>query len=176
MGYVTLPTERVSWNFCNSVIFNRSIVTLPTERVSWNFHVCTVYLQSIVTLPTERVSWNMDWYRINFIFAVSRSPRSVWVEISFYIGGIIPPIVTLPTERVSWNFRRCFCLWCFCVTLPTERVSWNSYRRDKPPDILLSRSPRSVWVEIVNSFYTNFFKFVTLPTERVSWNTALLEE
>ena len=65
--------------------------------------------------------------------------------------------------------------WCdftytICrVTLPTERVSWNA------ASIILflcspSRSPRSVWVEILQVVLYSDIEVVTLPTERVSWN------
>ena len=59
---------------------------------------------------------------------MSRSPRSVWVEIDNEI-----------TQRGS-----------ILVTLPTERVSWNTGGIVDVIYLTLSRSPRSVWVEIFN--------------------------
>ena len=101
-------------------------VTLPTERVSWNFvPKCPLY-RIRVTLPTERVSWN--WYNSDIVLfcSVSRSPRSVWVEIFILRYAKIQNRVTLPTERVSWNLHGAVSLF----------------------RLLRSRSPRSVWVEI----------------------------
>ena len=66
--------------------------------------------------------------------------------------------------------------WCdftytICrVTLPTERVSWNTVLPSLSPPSSKSRSPRSVWVEIIFLSYMPLSFNVTLPTERVSWN------
>ena len=124
---------------------------------------------------------------------MSRSPRSVWVEITLALITLDKIIVTLPTERVSWNN--------ICVTVH------NKYPESRSPRsvwveipflfqsvfLVTSRSPRSVWVEIsvvLNRRYTVLGHAphgacelkcvgcnqmgrnctVTLPTERVSWN------
>ena len=176
---VTLPTERVSWNFWTYIITSYDIVTLPTERVSWNFTFTLVFAvfcksrspRSVwveifnvsvsicsnlsVTLPTERVSWN--YTKIGFIFAngLSRSPRSVWVEIfEPYMKSYIK-YVTLPTERVSWNDSEIIKRGSILVTLPTERVSWNFKLLFCYAVSGKSRSPRSVWVEIIFSSIGN---------------------
>ena len=146
-------------------------VTLPTERVSWNFRLPSKYHLEFVTLPTERVSWNwLFQFRYRNIFChaphgacelkssskiaprpviSSRSPRSVWVEISTVVNR--PHGTKSRSPRSVWVeifiltvwFCRCWChaphgaceLKCLTfgsgalsphVTLPTERVSWNS--------------------------------------------------
>ena len=123
-----------------------------------------------VTLPTERVSWNSAVVFVLFVFGVSRSPRSVWVEIPPFLLFLLFLSVTLPTERVSWNF---FSIGG--VFPPAESRSPRSVWVEIPflflwDGINTSRSPRSVWVEISALTFIFIQSVVTLPTERVSWN------
>ena len=111
---VTLPTERVSWNGIEPSPLLSKIVTLPTERVSWNYAKVNTFMPKLVTLPTERVSWNLVLPYLFLSNYQSRSPRSVWVEMSNLNRCGYSVSVTLPTERVSWNFVFCFCR-CFCL-------------------------------------------------------------
>ena len=83
--WVTLPTERVSWNAIKSLLKINEKVTLPTERVSWNWWLPPRYSRLLVTLPTERVSWNERNSDLMNANIQSRSPRSVWVEISTWL-------------------------------------------------------------------------------------------
>ena len=121
-----------------------------------------------VTLPTERVSWNVSIYILRVFYWLSRSPRSVWVEMIFQNHNLIMVYVTLPTERVSWNWGRKE-LHCYDnVTLPTERVSWNCFFTGTLKDCSSVTLPteRVSWNQLFD-FATVWVK-VTLPTERVS--------
>ena len=150
-----------------------------------------------VTLPTERVSWNECQQVVVVLHCVSRSPRSVWVEIAFVVlqmprnpchapHGACELKLSIEVEKyervchaphgaceLKCMFRFSFQWYCL-VTLPTERVSWNplfhEWRISKSghaphgacelkfqsytnhTSCGVSRSPRSVWVEIVMLF------------------------
>ena len=122
---VTLPTERVSWN---NKAFYKPCTALchaphgacelkwPHNKITRRYlrhaphGACELkflfsYRRGVfpVTLPTERVSWNFLLFFPLFLLVLSRSPRSVWVEIIFLLVDSQPTFVTLPTERVSWN-------------------------------------------------------------------------
>ena len=123
----------------------------------------------------------------------SRSPRSVWVEIKNSISGGFSAWVTLPTERESWNIYclmwtvhlKCHAPHGACeLKYQAEKSAWYIVICHAPHGacelklsivfiqifLNLSRSPRSVWVEIFQSVFFCYFFDVTLPTERVSWN------
>ena len=105
-----------------------------------------------VTLPTERVSWNFLLFFPLFLLVLSRSPRSVWVEIIFLLVDSQPTFVTLPTERVSWNLCK---NWKWLEI--SSHAPHGACELKFPPLFLsllifLSRSPRSVWVEILTVF------------------------
>ena len=102
-------------------------VTLPTERVSWNPKAIKEGYLSPVTLPTERVSWNQSKYAFLKVEVLSRSPRSVWVEI------------LRKWRNVSVN-------WCHAPHGACELKSFTALRT---LTVMMSRSPRSVWVEIL---------------------------
>ena len=142
-----------------------------------------------VTLPTERVSWNCTQFLFLRRCHLSRSPRSVWVEITYSCSQRASKSVTLPTERVSWNFIFHFCGAICCVTLPTERVSWNVHFKiplffwdghaphgacelkcifkPKCDRFNMSRSPRSVWVEIL--YFIFAVRYVASRSPRSVW-------
>ena len=191
---VTLPTERVSWNKCHKY-FSSEIHWSRSPRSVWveiyiggkirrycfchaphgacelKYTMTSALLYFwFVTLPTERVSWNRRNMLECHYNHTSRSPRSVWVEISyqadfsawyighaphgacelkFLIGGTKPPILLSRSPRSVW------------VEILFSTVLYSLYT---------SRSPRSVWVEICYVFVKKKLHFVTLPTERVSWN------
>ena len=146
---VTLPTERVSWNFIT--IYNiQSKIKSRSPRSVWvemgnNRRWCK---KQAVTLPTERVSWNW-YYKFPIVRHCCHAPHGA-CELKF-------------------SYRRKKSADIF-VTLPTERVSWNLYTTTGLSVVLSSRSPRSVWVEIHFYVPPKILKSVTLPTERVSWN------
>ena len=145
------PHGACELKFFLTVFFVYSLyVTLPTERVSWNFFSSGGIIPPDVTLPTERVSWNRPIYYLNHLYFLSRSPRSVWVEILLFCDVFNHSMSRSP--RSVWvEIRRC----------------WRNKKMT-----VASRSPRSVWVEIWwNAGDNGHFKEVTLPTERVSWNT-----
>ena len=123
---------------------------------------------------------------------MSRSPRSVWVEINFKIDK-------------SFNFvsRSPRSVWVEMCVLDVLKISFDSHaphgacelksnvdinitgsKRHAPHGACelkshsfrhfsafnKSRSPRSVWVEILIVIDWDLGIIVTLPTERVSWN------
>ena len=169
------------------------LVTLPTERVSWNYFMYSnrIFYEShaphgACELKSPMTHWQADKSK-------SRSPRSVWVEIvifkmpKYLLYRHAPHgacelksctialhtfycIVTLPTERVSWNwtvFFRCYrslghaphgacelklivSIWGSLVAPSrSPRSVWVEITRSRPKILSTSsRSPRSVWVEI----------------------------
>ena len=167
---VTLPTERVSWNWLFLRTFPYCQVTLPTERVSWN---AKKYWQRmfnvLVTLPTERVSWNCFHLLLQWCHTSSRSPRSVWVEITFSAYYCCRPCHAPhgACELKLFIFLSSFACPSHAPHGACE-LKWDKYIINSVN--LMSRSPRSVWVEIFLTFVLVTLSFVTLPTERVSWN------
>ena len=147
-------------------------VTLPTERVSWNTKQVAEYHQLIVTLLTERVSWN-GYGDETEIVDKSHAPHGACELKCMPCGPLIVPLyVTLPTERVSWNvdvfiyyslldghaphgacelkfmkspniirFQRGHAPHGACELKWPERLTVSQWAG--------SRSPRSVWVEMV---------------------------
>ena len=102
---------------------------------------------------------------------LSRSPRSVWVEINHANAILTLGYVTLPTERVSWNqcttltgcltpghapHGACELKWCwfyaqrFRYTSRSPRSVWvEMFIHGQIRPLHMSRSPRSVWVEMI---------------------------
>ena len=102
----------------------------------------------------------------------SRSPRSVWVEIFNHLFRRLFLFCHAPHGACELKSCIAFllCDMLHSVTLPTERVSWNRQFIFSHMVWCESRSPRSVWVEIIIFCFAIFICDVTLPTERVSWN------
>ena len=90
------------------------------------------------------------WGNALTVFATSRSPRSVWVEICY---------VFVKKKLHFSHAPHGACELKFVVSVFVAVF-------------VLSRSPRSVWVEIDISVIRSMRNLVTLPTERVSWNEA----
>ena len=123
-------------------------VTLPTERVSWNDVKRKNCKHKRVTLPTERVSWNIEYGHKVYTTGGSRSPRSVWVEIFLLPFPRNMILVTLPTERVSWNYFMYSNRIFYESHAPHGACELKSPMTHWQADKSKSRSPRSVWVEI----------------------------
>ena len=101
--WVTLPTERVSWNLfrhyhiqvCYASRSPRSVwVEMFIHGQIRPLHMSrsprSVWVEMICTTNQPK---NLK----------SRSPRSVWVEMQKTAKTNVNVKVTLPTERVSWN-------------------------------------------------------------------------
>ena len=101
-------------------------VTLPTERVSWNFFFLIGGGFSPGHAPHGACELKLDSSLIQFKASPSRSPRSVWVEISFFLSaGGFPRHA--PHGACELKFFIVFSVvFVGVVTLPTERVSWNN--------------------------------------------------
>ena len=100
-----------------SVVFV-GVVTLPTERVSWNENVKRIKAVKLGHAPHGACELKFWPFFVYSLYTVSRSPRSVWVEISAVVFVIVDFFVTLPTERVSWNFDRFLFIVCIQCHAP----------------------------------------------------------
>ena len=195
---VTLPTERVSWNCVQMKNGCLQRVTLPTERVSWNFSTVSVPLLFGTSRSPRSVWVEIRASHFGMFMWLSRSPRSVWVEIVGREQAFVDYLSHAPHGACELKCSSCVNKYkIYFVTLPTERVSWNVLGEGTSSSHLQSRSPRSVWVEIVfwsikavtsghaphgacelkllYGIYKNITDWVTLPTERVSWNLVVPE-
>ena len=102
------------------------LVTLPTERVSWNYFMYSnrIFYEShaphgACELKSPMTHWQADKSK-------SRSPRSVWVEIVIfkmpkYLLYRHAPHGACELKSCTIALHTFYCI----VTLPTERVSWN---------------------------------------------------
>ena len=123
-----------------------------------------------VTLPTERVSWNVAVF-VPLARHYSHAPHGA-CELKLWgaKGDVKSDLVTLPTERVSWNFALLIVIALMSGHAPHGACELKFGRKIYYCGKSKSRSPRSVWVEIVHCFSYRLSALVTLPTERVSWN------
>ena len=145
-------------------------VTLPTERVSWNH--CLIFCNPPPLGHAPHGACELKLYdKPNLPFSSpSRSPRSVWVEMDWR-NNQEEMQVTLPTERVSWNCEYAGLITNSPCHAPHGACELKFYiaflqcgKYGHAPhgacELKLipitsiaicdkSRSPRSVWVEIV---------------------------
>ena len=142
--------------------------------MSWNALNCISELSKTGHAPHGACELKFLLYRRYKTADMSRSPRSVWVEILEWIKTSQNSKSRSP--RSVWvEILRQFCICIIInVTLPTERVSWNNFFINRQQNCTASRSPRSVWVEICYIFVKKKLQIVTFPTERVSWNNLHL--
>ena len=87
---------------------------------------------------------------------MSRSPRSVWVEIIACPNSVIRFFVTLPTERVSWNVKKIIEAVAKIVSRSPRSVWVEMIFDSSGVGSIPSRSPRSVWVEILLFFLFHY--------------------
>ena len=126
------------------------LVTLPTERVSWNSYPVRCSSINPSHAPHGACELKLLFYTNRMSCGVSRSPRSVWVEIKNNLEQYL--FLTCHAPHGACELKYCLSvvkyyyvlchaphgaceLKCYAnskrdlralVTLPTERVSWNN--------------------------------------------------
>ena len=167
---VTLPTERVSWNWITLDVYYARFCHAPHGacELKWFHHLTQISVcrsrspRSVwVEIGIAQVKWNQH--------CKSRSPRSVWVEIQS--STEICQLLQSRSPRSVWVEMLCPKIYCQPYQSRSPRSVWVEIISPAFGTLKLkSRSPRSVWVEICKLSYCFRYNPVTLPTERVSWN------
>ena len=120
---VTLPTERVSWNFVFFPLVHHYLVTLPTERVSWNAKAEGIINELLSHAPHGACELKLLIFPTATIF-LRYAPHGAcelklcnFCFVAFRLSHAPHGACELQCyDRVVW-------LWLTHVTLPTERVS-----------------------------------------------------
>ena len=139
---VTLPTERVSWNWTVFFRCYRSLGHAPHGACELKL-IVSIWGSLVAPSRSPRSVWvEITRSRPKILSTSSRSPRSVWVEI--YEMPVIRPPETghAPHGACELKYGTVYSsLKQYGVTLPTERVSWNR-TKDPCTELAESHAPR----------------------------------
>ena len=147
------------------------LVTLPTERVSWNSYPVRCSSINPSHAPHGACELKLLFYTNRMSFGVSRSPRSVWVEIKNNLEQYL--FLTCHAPHGACELKYCLSVVKYYYVLchaPHGACELKLYFL-KSIYILPCHAPHGACeLKCYANSKRDLRVLVTLPTERVSWN------